>query len=73
MEKVRTLRDGIEVQLDEPAPLIMPVLFKRGSNMSIGGGMPMIEQKIEHYVCLSNLPADLQQRIASLVEYLSRP
>lgn len=72
MEKVTTLANGISVGRDEPAPLVMQIVFPRGAGMIIGGGMPQIDERTEHFVCISKLPKDLQEKIWSSIDYMMR-
>lgn len=72
MESVKTLKNGILVTESEQTPLVMRVVMRKGGESFVGGGMPMIEQREERFVCVDQLPAELAQRVWTAIEYLSR-
>jgi hypothetical protein len=72
MERVNTLSKGIQVENTEPAPLVIPVLVKPGMTSMIAGGTPMPVTKVEYYVCIEQLPRELQERINTAIDALMR-
>lgn len=72
MESVKTLRNGIRVTTSEPIPLVLHVAVQRGGNMIVAGGTPMIQEKVEAYVNVTQLPVELQERIRTAIGALSK-
>lgn len=72
MENVKTLRSGIRVTSSEPVPLVIHVAIQRGGDMIVGGGTPMIQERIEPYVNVTQLPVELQERIKTAINSLAR-
>lgn len=52
-----------------PAPMILKTIIKE-NNHSMVGGVPQAALKLEHYVLVSALPQDLQERIKTAIQTL---
>lgn len=72
MEVVTTLRHGIRVARSEPVPLVLPVAVQRGGDMVIAGGTALVQERVEHFVNITMLPHDLQERVKTFIEAAMR-
>lgn len=71
MQKVKSL--GQPIESETPGiPLILRVVGKKQAGM-VEGGTTSVDTKNEFYVCISQLPPELQERIKMAVENLLRP
>lgn len=52
-----------------PAPLVVRAVVTPNQDY-VAGGMPSTSQRVENYVLLSALPAELQERIRTAVQAL---
>lgn len=71
MQKVKTLGQPIEAETPG-TPLVMTVFARKQSGM-VEGGTTSVDLRKEFYVCVSQLPPELQERIRTAVENLLRP
>ncbi len=71
MQKVKTL--GQPIESETPGiPLVLRVIAKKQSGM-VEGGTTSVDAKHEFYICISQLPPELQERVRMAVENLLRP
>lgn len=72
MENVKTLRNGIRVTTSEPAPLVLHIALQRGGDMIVGGGTPMIQERVEPFINVNQLPVELQERIRTFLAAVAK-
>lgn len=71
MQKVKTLGQPIESETPG-TPLVLRIITKAQQGM-VEGGTTSVDVKQEFYVCVSQLPHELQERVRLAVEQLLRP
>lgn len=71
MQKVKTLMAPIESE-DLGIPLVLRVKGKKTAGI-MEGGVASVQERQEVYVCVSQLPPELQERIRTAVQNLLRP
>lgn len=70
MVKIKTLSDIIEVE-QEGIPLILKIVARKNTQ-HIEGGTSLHQQSNEVYVCLSQLPPELKERVKTAIEMMLR-
>ena len=71
MQKVKTLSQPIESET-AGIPLVLKVIGKQQAAM-VEGGTTSVDSRHEFYVCISQLPPELQERIKTAIQNLLRP
>jgi len=54
----------------------IPIVLKVEGSRAIGyleGGVPEVQHRSESYICLSQLPQELREKVVTTVNYLLRP
>lgn len=71
MQKVKTL--GAPIESETPGtPLVLQVVTKQSAGV-MEGGVSALTSRQEFYVCVSQLPPELQERIRTAIQNLLRP
>jgi hypothetical protein len=71
MQQVQTLSEGIE-SLTGGTPMVLKVKTRSNGSQMVGGPQSVTE-KTEWYICISQLPPELQERVKTAVQMALMP